>query len=70
MKKFFRAALIRAAHTMVQTGIAGISTSAVILSDVNWRHMASAMMLAGILSIFKSILVGLPEIEEEMHESD
>lgn len=64
MKKFFCAALIRAARTACQTAIATIG-SAAILSEVNWAVVVSASVLAGILSILTSIATGLPEAPKE-----
>lgn len=62
--KFWKAAFIRAAHTMAQTAIATIGAAS-MLSDVNWGVVLSASAVAGILSILKSIAVGLPEVSEE-----
>ena len=64
MKKFLKAAGIRAVRTVAQTAIAMIGTS-VVLSDVNWLAVLSASVLAGILSILMSVTTGLPEVEEE-----
>ena len=61
-KKWFKAAGIRAIKTIAQTAIATIGTSAV-LSEVNWKIVLSASILAGILSLLTS-LAGLPEVEE------
>jgi hypothetical protein len=62
-KKWLKAAGIRALKTVAQTAIATIGTSAIIAS-VNWVVVASASLLAGILSILTSI-AGLPEVTEE-----
>ena len=59
-KEFWRAAAIRALRTFAQTAIATIGTTAV-LEEVNWIAVASASVLAGILSILNSIATGLPE---------
>lgn len=64
MKKFIRAAAIRAARTIAQTAIATIGTSAV-LSSVDWVMVISASALAGILSVLTSIATGLPEVEDD-----
>ena len=62
MNEFLKAALIRAVRTVAQTAVATIGTSAV-LSAVDWRMVASASALAGILSILTSIATGLPEVD-------
>ena len=62
-KKWLKAALVRAIKTICQTTIATIGTSAV-LSDVNWKIVISASLLAGLLSILTS-LAGLPEVEDK-----
>lgn len=66
MEKFLnwlKPAGIRAIRTVAQTMIATIGTSAV-LSDVDWKVVASASILAGLLSLLTSI-VNLPEAKEE-----
>ena len=64
MKSFIKAAAIRAVRTIAQTAIATIGTS-LVLSDVNWWAVASASILAGILSILTSVATGLPEVEKD-----
>ena len=61
-KVWFKAAGIRALKTMAQTAVATIGVSAV-MQDVNWLAVASASLLAGVLSVLTSI-AGLPEVEE------
>ncbi|MDE6281069.1 MAG: holin [Oscillospiraceae bacterium] len=61
MKKWMRAAAIRAVKTMAQTAIATIGASAV-LAAVDWPVVASASVLAGVLSLLTSV-AGLPEVE-------
>ena len=63
IKKWAKAAGIRAIKTVAQTAVATIGTSAV-LGEVNWVAVASASALAGVLSILTSI-AGLPECKEE-----
>lgn len=62
-KKWFAAAGIRAIKTVAQTAVATIGTTAVI-SEVNWAVVASASLLAGVLSLLTSV-AGLPELKEE-----
>jgi hypothetical protein len=61
-KDFWRATAIRAIKTICQTAIATIGTAS-LLSEVNWLVVASASLLAGILSVLTSIVVGLPEVD-------
>lgn len=61
-KEWWVASLKRAVRTVCQTAIATIGTAAV-LSEVNWGIVASASVLAGILSLLTS-LAGLPEVEQ------
>ncbi len=63
IKKFIVAALIRALRTLAQTAVATIGTTA-LLEEVNWAVVASASVLAAILSILTSIATGLPEAKQ------
>ena len=66
MDNFIKYALIRMARTIAQTAVATIGTAAVI-SQVDWRLVVSASILAGILSLLTSVATGLPEVEYENH---
>lgn len=61
-KQWIKAAGIRAIKTVAQTAIATIGTTA-LFTEVNWAVVASASVLAGILSILTSI-AGLPEVDK------
>lgn len=63
MKKWFKYAGIRAIKTVAQSCIATIGSSALI-SEVNWKIVISASLLAGILSLLTSV-AGLPELDKE-----
>lgn len=64
MKQHFidwlKAAAIRALKTVAQTAVATIGTTAA-LAEVDWLLVASASVLAGILSLLTSV-AGLPEV--------
>lgn len=62
-KKWWKAAGTRAIKTVAQTFLSTGMTTAVVLSDVNWKVTLSAAALAGIASLVTS-LAGLPEVEE------
>ena len=61
---FWKAAAIRAIKTVAQTAVSTIGTTA-LLTEVNWGVVASASVLAGILSLLTSVATGLPEVPEE-----
>lgn len=61
-KTWLKAAAVRAVKTVAQTAVASIGTAAV-LDEVNWMMVASAAVLAGILSLLTSV-AGLPEVTE------
>ena len=60
LKKWARAAAVRAIKTVAQTAVATIGTSTV-LGGVNWLSVVSASVLAGVLSVLTSV-AGLPEV--------
>lgn len=60
--KWIRAAGIRAIKTVAQTAVATVGTAAV-LGEVDWVTVASASVLAGVLSLLTSV-AGLPELKE------
>ena len=60
--KWAKAAAVRALKTVAQTAAATIGTAAV-LGDVKWMAVASASVLAGLLSLLTSV-AGLPECKE------
>lgn len=61
-KKWWKAAAIRAIKTVAQTAIGCIGAS-LVLSDVSWPVVASASLLAGVVSLLTSV-AGLPEVAE------
>ena len=69
-KTWIKAAAVRAIKTVAQTAVATIGTSAMI-SQVDWKLVASASVLAGLLSLLTSV-AGLPEVkaDEEIKRLD
>lgn len=65
-KKWLKCAGMRAIKTVAQTAVATIGTASV-LGSVDWIMVASASVLAGILSILTSV-AGLPEVSESQGE--
>ena len=62
-KKWIKAAGVRAIKTVAQTAVGIIGASAII-SEVDWKVVLSASLLAGITSLLTSI-AGLPEVKEK-----
>ena len=60
-REWIKAAGIRALRTVAQTAIATIGATAYFY-DVNWVAVASASVLAGVLSLLTSV-AGLPEVK-------
>lgn len=61
-KQWWKAAGLRAVKTVAQTAVALISTN-LLLEEVNWAMVASASVLAGLLSLLTSV-AGLPEVQK------
>lgn len=70
-KLFWKATAVRALRTVCQAAIALIPASALI-TEVDWLLVASASILAGIVSVLTSIATGLPEVDmvEEVEEEE
>ena len=62
LKKWVKAAGVRAIKAIAQTAVGLIGTS-LVFADVNWQVVLSASLLAGVTSILTSI-AGLPEVNK------
>lgn len=62
LKEWLKKAGVRAVKTMAQAAIASIGAAAA-LGEVDWRYVASASLLAGVLSLLTST-AGIPEVPE------
>ena len=67
-KKWLKAAGVRAVKTMAQTFIASVG-SAAVLGAVDWPMVASATVLAGVISVATSV-AGIPEVPAETTDSE
>lgn len=61
MRKWLKAAGIRAVKTAAQTAVGIIGASA-IMSEVDWAIVASGAALAAVVSLLTS-LAGIPEVD-------
>lgn len=64
-----KAAAVRALKTAAQTAIATIGV-AEYMGEVNWVMVGSATLLASVLSVLTSVVVGLPEVDAEAEVED
>lgn len=60
-KEFVKAAIIRAIWTMAEVAL-GMMTVGMTMAEIDWPHLISVTIVAGIYSILKSIATGLPEV--------
>ncbi len=64
MKKWFKAAGIRAIKTVAQTML-GYITVGLAINQIDWLTAGSVALVAGIYSLLTS-LAGLPELDKDM----
>ena len=62
-KKWAKPAGVRAIKTVAQTAVATIGTAAA-MGAVDWKMVASASVLSGVISVLTSI-AGIPEVSED-----
>lgn len=66
-KSFWVAALKRAGHAFAQTALALIPAAARI-EAVDWMTVPSTSALAFVVSILKSVAIGMPEVQIEQKQ--
>jgi hypothetical protein len=64
VKKWLKAAGIRAIRTFAEAALAYIGTGAVVLGDVNWLAALSAGLMGAVVALLIA-LAGLPEVPED-----
>ena len=63
-KKWLKAAGVRTLKTMAET-FGSMVAVATVMSEVDWRYVASASLLSGIVTI-ATCVKGLPEVKMEV----
>lgn len=61
-KEFWEAAAARAIWTLCETFIS-IASVVSLIEEINWHVLISSSILAALLSLAKSIIKGLPEVD-------
>lgn len=63
-KEFIVALAKRALYTFAEVALSMLTIGQAFI-DVDWLHVLSVSGVAAIISIFKGILIGLPEVSDE-----
>lgn len=68
MKQFAIFAAKRAAYTFAETAIAMITVGQAF-TEIDWLHVVSVSGVAAVVSVLKSILIGMPEVktDDDLH---
>lgn len=64
INEYGKHALKRAVWTFAETAV-GMITVGQAFTEVNWVHIISVSSVAAIVSLLKSIVIGMPEMKEE-----
>lgn len=60
MNEFIKETMMKAVYTMAETAL-GFMGTATLLSDINWGALASTVVLAGMVTVLKCIIIDLPK---------
>lgn len=63
MKKWIKAAAVRALKTFAQTAVSMLTVGQAMI-EINWQNVLSVSAVAGLISVLTSI-AGLPEVKEK-----
>ena len=67
-KDFLKAVGMRAIHTFFQVLSANL-IGALAIEDVNWKYVISVSLMATIISVCKSMAIGVPEVEVKKNDT-
>lgn len=63
-KEITKNAIVRAIWTMCQVALSMI-TIGMGIQDIDWKNLISVTLVAGLYSLIKSVVVGMPETETD-----
>lgn len=66
-KAFLEAALMRAIYTFAEVML-GFLAVGMSVSEVEWGHALSVSIVATVISILKSIVIGMPEVRRDVDD--
>lgn len=61
-KEFWEAAVARALWTVCETFL-GVVSASTLLEEIDWHVVVSASIVSALVSLAKSIIKGLPEVD-------
>lgn len=60
MNEFTKETMLKAVYTMAEAAL-GVMGTATLLSDVNWGALVSTVVIAGMVTVLKCIIIDLPK---------
>lgn len=60
MNEFTRETILKAIYTMAETAL-GFMGTATLLSEIHWGALVSTVLLAGMVTVLKCIIIDLPK---------
>ena len=68
-RAFIEAALMRAIYTFAEVML-GFMAVGMSVSEVQWGHALSVSLVATVISILKSVVIGMPEVRDNDTSTD